>query len=67
MIDDFCFEHESSWVAIGNKLIIEFKKAAQAKGATQMLVVCGAHDKPKRKFFESMNLICTSEWFTGAI
>jgi len=53
--------------SVGHELIEEIKAAAKAKGATQILVVCGAHDHPKRKFLSEQNLSIASEWFVGGI
>jgi chloramphenicol 3-O-phosphotransferase len=67
MIDDFCVQSENLWQSVGHALIEETKVAAKAKGATQILVVCGAHDLPKRKFLSGQNLSIASEWFVGGI
>ena len=67
MIDDFCVQSENLWQSVGHELIEETKAAAKAKGATQILVVCGAHDYPKRKFLSEQNLSIASEWFVGGI
>lgn len=67
MIDDFCVQSENLWQSVGHELIEETKAAARAKGATQILVVCGAHDHPKRKFLSEQNLSLASEWFVGGI
>jgi hypothetical protein len=67
MIDDFCVTSENLWQSVGAKLIEETKAAAKAKGATQILVVCGSHDNPKRKFLSEQNLQVASEWFIGGI
>ncbi len=53
--------------SIGAKLIEENKATAKAKGATQIVVVCGAHDNRKRKFLIDQNLSIASEWFVGGI
>jgi GNAT superfamily N-acetyltransferase len=67
MIDDFCVNCENLWQSVGHELIEETKAAAKDKGATQILVVCGAHDHPKRKFLSEQNLSIASEWFVGGI
>ena len=67
MIDDFCVNCENLWQSVGAKLIEETKAAAKVKSATQILVVCGAHDHPKRKFLNEQNLSIASEWFVGGI
>ncbi|NBO24418.1 MAG: GNAT family N-acetyltransferase, partial [Chlamydiae bacterium] len=67
MIDDFCVNCENLWQSVGTRLIATVKAAAKDKGATQTLVVCGAHDHPKRKFLSEQNLQVASEWFVGGI
>ncbi len=67
MIDDFCMKSENLWQSVGHRLIEETKAAGKARGATQILVVCGAHDHPKRKFLKDQNLSIASEWFVGGI
>ena len=67
MIDDFCVQSENLWQSIGARLIEEIKIPTQSKGATQILVVCGSHDNPKRKFLSEQNLSIASEWFVGGI
>lgn len=67
MIDDFCVASENLWQSVGAELIEAVKTAAQSKGASQILVVCGAHDHKKRKFLSEQNLSIASEWFVGAI
>lgn len=67
MIDDFCVQSENLWISVGVKLMEAIKVAAKAKGALQILVVCGAHDSPKRKFLVKENLSIASEWFVGGI
>jgi predicted acetyltransferase len=67
MIDDFCVQSENLWQSVGTRLIATVKAAAKAKGATQIVVVCGAHDNPKRKFLIDQNLSIASEWFVGGI
>jgi predicted acetyltransferase len=67
MIDDFCVQSENLWQSVGTKLIATVKAAAKVKSATQILVVCGAHDYPKSKFLSEQNLSIASEWFVGGI
>lgn len=67
MIDDFCVNCENLWQSVGTRLIATVKAAAKDKGATQTLVVLGAHDHPKRKFLSEQNLQVASEWFVGGI
>ncbi|MBM4211734.1 MAG: GNAT family N-acetyltransferase [Gammaproteobacteria bacterium] len=65
MIDDLCVQSENLWQSVGHELIEKIKATAKTKGAKQILVVCGAHDHPKRKFLSEQNLQVASEWFVG--
>ena len=67
MVDDFCVKSENFWKSVGARLIEETKAVAKAKNATQIVVVCGAHDYQKKKFLSKQNLSITSEWFVGGI
>jgi hypothetical protein len=60
-------QSENLWQSVGHQLIEETSAAAKAKGATQTLAVCGAHDHPKRRFLMEQNLSIASEWFVGSI
>ena len=67
MIDDFCMKSENLWESVGNKLVEVIKFEAKSRGASQILVVCGAHDYTKRQFLKEQNLSIASEWFVGNI
>ncbi len=67
MVDDFCVILENLWQSVRARLIETIKAAANAKGATQIVVVCGAADLPKRKFLSEQNLQVASEWFVGGV
>lgn len=67
MIDDFCVQSENLWQSVGASLIEAVKTETKSKGATQILVVCGAHDHPKLKFLRKQNLSIASQWFVGGI
>ena len=67
MIDDFCIDHSTTWEVTGGKLIEELKSQAKFKGASQILIVSGAHDKAKRRFLQNMGLTIASEWYVGEI
>ena len=62
MVDDFCVKSEYLW-----QLIEAIKTPAKEKGASQILVVCGAQDHSKRTFLAKENLSIASEWFVGGI
>lgn len=67
MIDDFCVSASSQWESTCGKLLAELQKIAKLKGAEQTLVVCGAHDEPKREFLRKCGLNVASEWYVGTI
>jgi hypothetical protein len=67
MIDDFYVKSKNLWQSVGASLIEETKAAANARGATQIFVVCGSHDNTKHKFLSEQNLQVASEWFVGGV
>ncbi|OJV16123.1 MAG: hypothetical protein BGO27_02680 [Alphaproteobacteria bacterium 33-17] len=67
MIDDFYVKSETLWKTVGSELLEKIKLEAKSKAAVQILVVCGAHDEPKRKFLIGQKLTIASEWFVGAV
>ncbi|WPY00714.1 GNAT family N-acetyltransferase [Candidatus Trichorickettsia mobilis] len=67
MIDDFCLADQAEWHSIGSKLVQEIKAIAKTKGTAQVLVVCGAHDEPKRRFLRNIGLTVASEWYVESI
>ena len=66
MVDDFCVK-ANAWDFVGQKLIEAIKVHAKTKGVSQILVVCGNHDDPKRNFLIEQDLSIASEWFVGKI
>jgi predicted acetyltransferase len=67
MIDDFSVESPDLWPAVGQQLLQELMVQAKQKGASQVVVVSGHHDEPKRQFLKSQGLRIASEWFVGGI
>lgn len=67
IVDDFCVIDQDLWETIGAKLINEIKIIGETKGANQIIVVSGAHDKSKTNFLKRISLTVVSEWFRGAI
>ena len=67
MIDDFCVASANLWEPVGNKLINAVCQKAQQHGATQLLVVCGAHDHDKKSFLKNQKLEIASEWYVKPI
>ncbi len=61
MVDGCYVKSENLWQSIEARLIEAAKTTAKAKGATKILVVCCAHDHPKRKFLSAQNLSAASE------
>lgn len=66
MIDDFC-ANDNDWQNIGSTLLSEIKELGKEKGASQVLVVSGAHDKEKLDFLISKGSSCASRWYVGEI
>lgn len=66
IIDDFCVKNDR-WQTVGGTLISEARQQAKQKGASQVLVVCGAHDALKSSFLKSIGLSLASEWFVGGM
>ncbi len=67
LIDDFCVLNDSLWLIVGSTLVQEIKKLSKTKGATQVVVVCGAHDSLKAQLLKSLDLSIVSNWFAGTI
>ena len=67
MIDDFCVVSTSNWQEVGGKLLQKLKQLAHLKDASQLLVVCGAHDETKRQFLKGLGLNVASEWYVGEV
>lgn len=67
IIDDFCVKTEDDWSHIGSNLIKNIKSRTKRKGASQVVVVCGVHDEPKRQFLKDLGLNVVSEWYSSII
>ena len=67
MVDDFCVASPAMWQPVGSKLLAELKRVSQDKGASQVIVACGAHDEYKQQLLKNLNLKIASEWYWGAI
>ncbi len=65
LIDDFCVATDALWSSVGLQLLKQIKKCSQEKGAIQVIVVCGHHDKLKAKFLNENNLNIVSDWYLG--
>lgn len=62
-VDDFAVDQTESWAAIGSDLLAATKKEAMARGAAQLVVVCGHPDEAKRTALRSGGLSIASEWW----
>lgn len=67
MIYHFCVENSDLWPTIGRQLLQELKTRCKQEGASQVVVVSGSHDAPKRQFLKTQGLGIASEWFVGEI
>ncbi len=67
MIDDFCVENATACSLTGSKLLQKIKAIAKIRGASQILLVCAAHNEPKRQHLKAMELAIASEWRVGEI
>ena len=67
MVDDFCVAKPTLWSTVGRELLSTLKNLGKAKGAVQVLVVCGHHDEPKRAFLNCMGLTIASQWSIGRL
>lgn len=64
-VDDFCVEADA-WPAVGGRLLGELRERAAARGAVQVVVVCGAHDREKTALMLAAGLSPASTWYVGA-
>lgn len=65
LIDDFCVATDALWSSVGLQLLKQIKKHSKEKGAIQVIVVCGHHDKLKAKFLNENKLNIVSDWYLG--
>jgi len=66
-IDDFVVIESDLWETVGADLLDQVRKAALARGAAQVVVVCGHLDEPKRKALEKSSLTVASEWWIAPL
>ncbi len=64
MIDDFMVDEPDAWRSIGRALLDAVTEAARARGAAQIIVVCGPDDLPKRSMLGAGGCTVATEWFT---
>lgn len=66
-IDDYAVAAPGLWGTIGAGLLDEAKARLRARGAAQVVVVTGYHDRPKRQALIDAGLTVASEWFVGPL
>lgn len=66
-IDDFVVGESSLWETVGADLLNQVRSVVVLKGASQVVVVCGHLDEPKRKALEKSSLTIASEWWVAPI
>jgi hypothetical protein len=62
-IDDFCVADASDWPTTGTRLLADAMAEAKTRGASQVVVVCGHLDQPKRAMLAAVGLTIASEWY----
>jgi hypothetical protein len=67
LIDDFAVAASDLWATAGVELLQAARAELLARGAAQVVVVCGAHDGPKRAALAAAGLGLASEWFVGTL
>jgi hypothetical protein len=67
VVDDFAVADPSSWPTVGRDLLAEVRRRLLARGAAQVVVVCGRHDAAKREALLAAGLTVASEWFVGPV
>jgi hypothetical protein len=63
LIDDFALSDRALWPTIGDELLTAAKADLASRGATQVVVVCGAHDEAKRAVLREGSMTVASEWY----
>lgn len=67
MVDDFAVARPELWRTVGRHLLEEASTRLNARGAVQIVVVCGHHDQPKRSALRDVGLTIASEWWVGSL
>ncbi len=64
LIDDFCVASPDLWRTVGEALLAAAAERVKARGAAQIVVVCGDRDNPKAEFLRRHGLTIASNWWT---
>jgi GNAT superfamily N-acetyltransferase len=62
-VDDFMVERDD-WDGVGAALLDQAIGLSKARGASQVIVVCGRRDEAKRAMLKKRGLSVASEWYT---
>ncbi|GAA2845455.1 GNAT family N-acetyltransferase [Nonomuraea rubra] len=66
-IDDYAVVDDRDWASIGVDLLRAVTDEARARGAAQVVVVCGHADQAKREALRLAGLSIASEWWTAPL
>jgi hypothetical protein len=67
LVDDFCVADPTDWPTTGTALLAATRERALALGATQLVVISGHHDAPKRTMLATANHTIVSEWWLAPL
>ncbi len=67
LIDDFSVTSSEHWASVGVELLAEARDRLASRGVSQLVVVCGHHDQPKRAALLGTRFSITSEWFVQPV
>lgn len=64
VVDDFVVEDSATWNTTGARLLGELTELVRAQGVSQLIVVAGHKDGPKRDMLRARSYSLASEWYT---
>jgi hypothetical protein len=67
LIDDFSVAAPSLWDTLGVDLLVAARERLATRGIAQIVVVCGAHDEPKRIALVAAGMSLASEWYVQPV
>lgn len=67
LVDDFVLDESANWLEVGRALFVEVRRQLAARGAVQIVVVCGHHDAAKLEALTEFGLSRASEWLVAPI
>lgn len=66
LVDDFCVADPAAWSDAGLALLEAASLTAHDRGASQLVVICGHRDQPKRAMLDAARFAVSSEWWVKA-